>query len=135
MPSRIPEKLRATLQASVHTGLTLAFVTRGLEVPNEEISDEAQAVCAAVEPFLVRALLDAAALTPGSIPEDDLCPLSESDLEVLRMRAQSIPRAEQAEKLGITISGINSRMESIVKKLDARDQMHAYYIAIRNGWV
>ena len=135
MAPKIPEQVRASLQAAVHTALTLAFMTRGLDVPSEEISDEAEAVCQAVEPFLTRALLNAAALVPGSIPADDVCPLGEHEREVMLLRARGMPRQDQAERLGITVSAINSRLEAAVKKVGADNQMHAYYICVRNGWI
>lgn len=136
MGGKIPEEVRAPIQAGAHVGLTLAFSSRGLTVPNEEIVEEAQAVTAAIEPFVAQALNKARFAEVGSFLVYEDCPLTDKELRVIALRGQGCKRGEISEMLGVSESAINSRLEKAAQRIPGcKNQMHAMAIAIRAGWV
>jgi|SRR5690554_614463 len=136
MAAQIPEEIRGPIQAGAHVGLSLAFTSRGLTVPNEEITEEAAAVTAAIEPFVLVALNKARFAEVGSFGIYDDCPLTDNELRVIAMRAQGMGRSEISEELGVSESAINSRLDKATKRIPGcRNQMHAMAVAIRAGWV
>lgn len=133
--NRIPESLFDAIVASAHTAITISFNSRGLDVPFEEISDEAMSVARAVEPHIAKALRNAAMAMPEGLASATENPLTDKERAVMVWRIQGKPRKEQAEALGVTVSALNSRLEKVVKRLGADNQMHAMAICIRKGWI
>ena len=112
----------------------LSYLSVGLDVSPERLDEEAEAIVASVSVPVLKALRSAKEGVPGALG-GTTGPLTAHEARVLSARTAGTPRAETARELGITIHGVNSVMERITQKLGARNQMHAYYIAVRKGWI
>ena len=61
--------------------------------------------------------------------------LSERELEVLRLLARPMPVQQIATELFISVHTARNHLRSIMAKLDARSQLEAVVIAVRNGLI
>ena len=77
-----------------------------------------------VDPDLAYAALDAA---------DN--PLSTRETEVLHLTALGAPPDEIAEKLCLTVGTVRNYLTRIIRKVGARNRVHAIRIASEEGWI
>jgi len=62
-------------------------------------------------------------------------PLSSRELEVVRFAAQGMSNPEIAEQLFLARGTVKAYMESVLRKLDARNRVEAVMVAARSGWL
>lgn len=62
-------------------------------------------------------------------------PLSEREIEVLRMAAQGTDAAEIAERLNLSVGTVRNYLTAVVTKLGARNRLHAVRMAEDAGWL
>lgn len=62
-------------------------------------------------------------------------PLSDREMEALRLMAQGLSSDEIAEAMGVRKVSVDYLSERIYEKLNARNRVHAVMIAMRRGYV
>ena len=72
---------------------------------------------------------------PGRRPAATESPLSSRELEVVQLAAQGMSNPEIAEQLFLARGTVKAYMESVLRKLDARNRVEAVMVAARSGWL
>lgn len=134
MTEVVPREVEYAINAAVHTALMMHYFSAGLEPSRADLADEAEAITDSVLVPVAKALRSAQAASPGTTIRRE-SPLTDREIQVLASRIPGTPREVTAREMGITISGVNSLLESAVKKLGADNQMHAFYIATVEGYI
>ncbi len=62
-------------------------------------------------------------------------PLSSRELEVVQLAAQGMSNPEIAEQLFLARGTVKAYMESVLRKLEARNRVEAVMVAARSGWL
>lgn len=70
-----------------------------------------------------------------SVWEDSDCPLTERELEVLRLAADGADAAEIARGLCLSVGTVRNYLTAIVIKLNARTRVDAIRLATEAGWL
>ena len=89
-------------------------------------------------PSITRRLLDRfVEQTPGdpAKPPPHLDPLTERELEVLKLIARGWSNAELAEKLFLSETTVKTHVSSVLRKLGLRDRVQAVVMAYEAGLV
>jgi DNA-binding NarL/FixJ family response regulator len=91
------------------------------------------------DPASVRALgASAAAWHPADVTQTLLRlrgPLSPAEATVLRLASEGYTNTRIARELKVSVSAVQSRLESCFAKLGAADRAHAVAIALRQRWI
>ena len=69
---------------------------------------------------------------PASVPDH---PLSERELEVLKLIVEGYTNPEIGEKLFLSTNTVKTYVKGIMNKLVVNDRVQAAVLALRNGWV
>lgn len=72
---------------------------------------------------------------PSRRRSDADSPLSSRELEVVKFAAQGMSNPEIAEQLFLARGTVKAYMESVLRKLDARNRVEAVMVAARSGWL
>lgn len=75
-----------------------------------------------------------AATSAGSAPPVD-CPLTDRELEVLKLIADGHDTAGVAQALCLSILTVKNHLRNMFAKLGVRERTHAVAIALRSGWL
>ncbi len=67
--------------------------------------------------------------------DSDACPLTEREVEVLRLAGDGAEPAEIAERLYLSAGTVRNYLTTVVSKLNARNRVDAIRIAREAGWV
>ena len=70
-----------------------------------------------------------------SVWEDSDCPLTERELEVLRLAADGADAAEIARSICLSVGTVRNYLTAIVIKLNARTRVDAVRLATEAGWL
>ena len=62
-------------------------------------------------------------------------PLTDRELEVLKLMVQGLHNQEIAEKLNITQKTVDFHVANIIQKMGVENRVQAVVEAIRRGWV
>jgi DNA-binding NarL/FixJ family response regulator len=87
-----------------------------------------------LQPAMTERMLDALRDTARPVPPLPLDPLTEREIEVLRLMAGAYNNREIAEALGCAEGTIKNHVASILSKLRARDRMLAVLRAVDAGY-
>jgi two-component system, NarL family, response regulator DesR len=63
------------------------------------------------------------------------CPLTERELEVLRLAADGVDAADIARNLALSVGTVRNYLTTSVTKLNARNRVDAIRIASESGWI
>ncbi|MEU9609712.1 response regulator transcription factor [Streptomyces sp. NPDC048057] len=94
---------------------------------------------AMLAPTTTRRLIKAFTRVPPSLIErptprrDELSSLTQKELEVLHLLAQGLSNAEIADSLGLTESGVKSRINRILTRLGLDNRVQAAILAYESG--
>ncbi len=75
----------------------------------------------------------AAAAATGAVPT--ACPLTNRELDVLRLIASQLNNAHIAERLFISENTVKTHISNILAKLECNDRASAVLVAWRQGWI
>lgn len=67
--------------------------------------------------------------------EDDENPLNRREIECLRLTADGMSVKDIAENVKITVHTVQYHINNAVRKLDAKNKIHAIVIALGKGWL
>ncbi|MFC6879528.1 MULTISPECIES: response regulator transcription factor [Actinomadura] len=115
-----PGNLRRALAAKVS-----GFIVK--DAPPEQLAEAIRKVAAGLR--VIDPQLAVAAL------ESEYGPLSDRELEVLRLAAEGIESDEIAARLNLSPGTVRNYLTAIVAKLGARNRLHAVRIAEHAGWL
>lgn len=115
-----PGNLRRALAAKA-----AGFILK--DAPPQQLADAIRRVAAGLR--VIDPQLAVAAL------EIENNPLSEREIEVLRMAAQGTDAAEIAERLNLSVGTVRNYLTAVVTKLGARNRLHAVRMAEDAGWL
>jgi DNA-binding NarL/FixJ family response regulator len=110
------------------------------DVPRDQLVAGVRAVAAGdalLAPAVTRRIVERFARLPppgGGRPQV-LEPLSDRELEVLRLVARGLTNAEIAEHLYVSATTVKTHVASILGKLDLRDRVQAVVLAYESGLV
>lgn len=71
----------------------------------------------------------------GRQGERDPWTLTHREYEILVLCSQGMNSVEIADRFFLAVETIKVHRKNILKKLDAKNMVHAVAIAIRNGWL
>lgn len=133
---RCPQVRILVLTADVSPATFLGAVKAGADgflakdAPFTEIIDAVRSSDSLlVDPQVLKQLVREAAPSDGG----DRPPLTERELEVLRLLAEGLAVKQIAPKLGVTVNTCRGHVRSILHKLDAHSQLAAVVTATRLG--
>jgi DNA-binding NarL/FixJ family response regulator len=94
-----------------------------------------------IQPNLARALLrhfrvpESAARQPAGRPEEPGRPLSEREIDILRLIAKGLSNGEAAGVLGLSRATVRTHLEHIYDKLDVTNRVEAVTEGLRKGLI
>ena len=98
------------------------------DMPSEQLAEAIRAAArgaSPIEPAMARKLVNLVAQMPRAEPQPSASPLSEREIQVLRLIAQGQSNKEIAEALVIAEGTAKNHVSNILSKLDARDRAQA----------
>jgi len=69
------------------------------------------------------------------VPEPSYLPLSNRELEVVKLIAQGNGNKHIAQALGISDQTVKNHITAILRKLGVNDRTHAAIYALQRGWI
>ena len=110
------------------------------DVPREQLIAGVRAVSAGdalLAPAVTRRMVERFARlpVPGAARQERLAPLSEREVEVLRLIARGLTNAEIAAELVVSPTTVKTHVASILGKLGLRDRVQAVVLAYETGLV
>lgn len=89
----------------------------------------------ALHPQIARKLVDRLAQSRGQTAAPPLEPLSERELEVLRLAARGLTNQDIARALGIGLRTVQAHLGHVYEKTGSRSRTEAVVVALREGWI